>query len=57
MVAIDRSHKQIQLKNGEKVAYDYLLLCTGQQYQVFYLEAMINYLVASLISRFGNYLK
>ncbi|XP_077972543.1 cilia- and flagella-associated protein 61-like [Styela clava] len=34
MVAIDRSHKYVILEGGEKVSYDYLMLCTGQQYQV-----------------------
>ena len=34
MIGIERSHKYVLLENGERVAYDYLMLCTGQQYQV-----------------------
>lgn len=34
MVAIERSHKYVILEDGERVSYDYLMLCTGQQYQV-----------------------
>uniref|UniRef100_A0A8C8Z049 Cilia and flagella associated protein 61 n=1 Tax=Prolemur simus TaxID=1328070 RepID=A0A8C8Z049_PROSS len=34
MTGIDRAAKHVVLSKGEIVLYDYLILCTGQQYQV-----------------------
>ncbi|XP_067240532.1 cilia- and flagella-associated protein 61 [Chanodichthys erythropterus] len=34
MKAIDREHKHVELMANGKVSYDYLILCTGLQYQM-----------------------